>query len=131
MKRLLVLFSVILAFGCVNKEITKVQDPSKLTVQQVVADMTSGDFQRMIHARSQLSRLTKQQKMTVLRQLMADPKPANRLTAVAELKKLVPDSCPCLKKASKDPDPDVKEAAIDAFKACEQPVQPNSDKTEH
>jgi hypothetical protein len=118
MKRLLVLFFLVLGLGCVNKEITKVKDPSKLTVQQVVADMTSGDFQRMLQARTQLARLTLSQKMAVMKQLMASPKPATRLTAVAELKKLVPDSCPCLQKAANDPDDDVKAAAQDALKAC-------------
>lgn len=124
MKRIAMMLAIIFAVGCVNKEITKTNDPSKLTIKQVIADMTSGNFQRTLSARSQLSRLTRVQKIEVLKQVIANPKPSIRMTAIAEFQKLGNDACPfLLKHAKNDPDPDVKQAAVDASKSCLKPTQ--------
>jgi len=122
-KKIAVMLVIMFAAGCVNKEITKTKDPSKLTIQQVIANLTSGDFRRTLSARTQLSRLTKTQKITVLKQVINNPKPSIRMTAISEFQKLGDDACPFLqKKAVDDPDPDVKQAAADASKDCKAPA---------
>ena len=119
MKKIAMILAIFFAVGCVNKEITKSKDPSKLTIQQVITDLTSGDFRRTLAARTQLSRLTKTQKVEVLKKVIDNPKPSIRMTAIAEFQKLGDTACPFLQKsAADDPDPDVKQAAVDASKTC-------------
>ncbi len=114
------MLALLFTVSCVNKQITKTQDPSKLTIQQVIADFTSGDFRRTLLARSQLSRLAQPQKIEVLKKVIDNPDPSIRMTAISEFTKLGKPACPFLqKRADTDPDQDVKQAALDALKTCQ------------
>ena len=117
MKRLF--FIGIILFAACNTSITKYKNPDTLTKQQIIEYLKSGDFKKVLKARTQLGRLEPKERLNVLKELLQEKKPELRLTAVTELEKLKPLSCPVLEEvAKKDQDPDVKDQATQAAKGC-------------
>ena len=116
-----VLGFIILLFilnGC-DTSITKYQDPNKLSHEEILANLRSGDFQKVLTARSQISRLDPKERLSILKTLLTEPKPELRMIAITELEKLKPASCKLLlDAASKDKDPDVRNQAQEASQGC-------------
>lgn len=110
-----VLALVFLAAGCgtVDKTVTQKPGQSNLTADQIKAKLTSGKFSEVQEARKQLDKLAVPDRVALLTGLLNDTKPAVRLVAVAELKKVNdPKAKDALAKvAASDPDPEVKAAA--------------------
>lgn len=112
--------------GC-DTSITKYHDPNTLSHEEILEDLKSGNFQRVLLARTQLARLKPKERMAVLKELLKEKKPELRLTAVTELEKIKPTSCKILLEVSKsDPDPDVRSQAIEAARGCISPAQDQS-----
>ncbi|MBI3270292.1 MAG: HEAT repeat domain-containing protein [Planctomycetes bacterium] len=106
--------AVALVAGCGSVDKTVTQKPGgSLTADQIKAKLTSGKFSEKLEARKQLEKLPPADRLSLLTGLLGDPKPANRLVAVTELKKLSdPKAKEALQKtAAGDADAEVRAAA--------------------
>ena len=105
---------LVLALGCGAGAIAEYPEDRQLTAEQIKEALLGDDFRQKNHARGQLEKLKPAERLSLLKDLLAEGDAPTRMLAVAELSELPSETyTPILGKVAKDdPDPEIRELAF-------------------
>lgn len=106
--------AVLFLLSCGAGAIAEYPEDRQLTVEQIKEALLGDDFRQKNHARGQLEKLKPAERLSLLKEILAEGDPPTRMLAVSELSELPPEiHTPILGKVAKDdPDPEIRELAF-------------------